>query len=77
MECGLNQIVRPSESQNNFIGDVLSISMNEELFGKRREEMLTIADPLLLFGMDISRFQGNYAGVGKATVYAPPKTELE
>ena len=77
MECRLNQIIRPSESQNNFIGDVLSISMNEELLDKRREEMLAIADPLLLFGMDISRFQGNYAGVGKATVYAPPKTELE
>ncbi len=77
IECCLNQIIRPNESQNNFIGDVLSISMNEELLNKGREEMLKIADPLLLFGMDISRFQGNYAGVGKTTVYAPPKTELE
>ena len=77
IECRLNQIIRPSESQNNFIGDVLSISMNEELLNKGREEMLTIADPLLLFGMDISRFQGNYAGVGKSTVYTPPKTEIE
>lgn len=77
IECRLNQIIHPSESQNNFIGDVLSISMNEELLNKGREEMVTIADPLLLFGMDISRFQGNYAGVGKTTVYTPPKTELE
>ncbi len=77
IECRLNQIIRPNESQNNFIGDVLSISINEELLNKGREEMLKIADPLLLFGMDISRFQGNYAGVGKATVYAPPKTEVE
>ena len=77
VECRLNQIIHPSESQNNFIGDVLSIGMNEELFGKGREEMLAIADPLLLFGMDISRFRGNYAGVGKVTVYAPPETELE
>ena len=77
IECRLNQIIRPNESQNNFIGDVLSMSINEELSNKRREEMLKIADPLLLFGMDISRFQGNYAGVDKATVYAPPKTEVE
>ena len=77
IECRLNQIIRPNESQNNFIGDVLSISINEELLNKGREEMLKIADPLLLFGMDISRFQGNYAGVGNATVYAPPKTEVE
>lgn len=77
IECRLNQIIRPNESQNNFIGDVLSMSINEELLNKGREEMLNIADPLLLFGMDISRFQGNYAGVGKATVYAPPKTEVE
>jgi len=77
IECRLNQIIRPNESQNNFIGDVLSISINEELLNKGREEMLKIADPVLLFGMDISRFQGNYAGVGKTTVYAPPKTELE
>ena len=77
IECRLNQIIRPNESQNNFIGDVLSMSINEELLNKGREEMLKIADPLLLFGMDISSFQGNYAGVGKATVYAPPKTEVE
>ena len=77
IECRLNQIIRPNESQNNFIGDVLSMSINEELLNKGREEMLNIADPLLLFGMDISRFQVNYAGVGKATVYAPPKTEVE
>lgn len=77
VECRLNRIIRPSESQNNIVGDVLSISMNEELFGKEREAMLKMADPLLLFGMDISRLQGNYAGVGKAIVYAPPETELE
>ena len=60
-----------------MIGDVLSISMNEELLDKGREAMLKTADPLLLFGMDITRLQGHYAGVGSVTVYAPPETELD
>ncbi len=77
IECRLNQTIRPSEYQNNFIGDALSISMNEELLGKGREERLKAADPLLLFGIDITKFQGNYAGAGKVTVYAPPETDVE
>jgi flavin reductase (DIM6/NTAB) family NADH-FMN oxidoreductase RutF len=77
IECRLNQIIRPSENQNNFIGDILAISMNEELLDKGREERLKAADPLLLFGVDITILKGNYGGVGKTTVYAPPKTDLE
>lgn len=77
IECRLSQIIHPNEYQNNFIGDVLSITINEELLGKGREEMLKAADPLLLFGIDVTTFQGNYAKVGKTTAYAPPKTEVE
>lgn len=77
IECHLNQIIRPNEHQNNFIGDVLSITINEELLGKVEEETLKAADPLLLFGIDITTFQGNYAGIGKTTAYAPPKTDVE
>lgn len=77
IECRLNQIIRPNEHQNNFVGDVLSITINEELSGRVREEMLKAADPLLLFGMDITRYQGNYAEIGKTITYAPPKTDVE
>ena len=77
IECRLNQIIRPSESQNNFIGDILSITINGELLDKSREEMLKAADPLLLFGIDITTFRGNYAKVGETTVYSPPKTDVE
>jgi hypothetical protein len=73
----LNQIIRPNEHQNNFVGDVLSITINEELSGRVREEMLKAADPLLLFGIDITTYQGNYAGIGKTITYAPPKTDVE
>jgi hypothetical protein len=51
--------------------------MNEELLDKGREERLKAADPLLLFGVDITILKGNYGGVGKTTVYAPPKTDVE
>jgi flavin reductase (DIM6/NTAB) family NADH-FMN oxidoreductase RutF len=77
IECRLNRIIRPSENQNNFIGDVLSITMNEELLGKGRDERLKAADPLLLFGVEFAEIKGNYGGVGKTTVHAPPRTDLE
>jgi flavin reductase (DIM6/NTAB) family NADH-FMN oxidoreductase RutF len=77
IECRLNQIISPSKFQNNFIGDVLSITINEELLGKGDEEVLKAVDPLLLFGIDITKFQGNYAGVGKTTTYTPPKKDVE
>jgi len=77
IECRLGQIIRPSEYQNNFIGDILSISANEELLANERKEVLKIADPLLLYGIDITKIQGNYAGIGKTTVYAPPDSEVE
>jgi len=77
IECRLNQIIQPHEYQNNFIGDILSITINEELLNKGQEEILKAADPLFLFGIDISKFRGNYAGVGKITTYAPPKKDVE
>ena len=62
---------------NRKKGETVLHHLNEELLGKGREEMLKIADPLLLYGMDVSSFKGNYAGIGKTTVYAPPKEEVE
>ncbi len=77
IECRLNRIIRPSEYQNNFIGDVLLISMNEDLLEKDRNERLKAADPLFLFGVDVTNLQGNYAGIGKITVYTPPPLDEE
>ncbi len=73
IECRLNRIIRPGEYQNNFIGDIVSISMNEELLSKE-EEVLKAADPLFLFGIDITEFRGNYAGIGKTTTYTRRET---
>jgi flavin reductase (DIM6/NTAB) family NADH-FMN oxidoreductase RutF len=77
IECRLNQIMRPTELQTNFIGDILAISLNEDLLGKEREVSLKAADPLFLFGVDVTKLEGNYSGVGKTTVYAPDMTKVE
>ena len=74
-ECRLSRIIQPSDTQNNIIGDIVSISINEELAGINQQEKLTTADPLILFGMDISTQLGNYAGTGRPTAYAPPAPE--
>ena len=77
IECRLSHIIRPSEYQNNFVGDILSVSVNEDLCMKGQEEMLKAADPLYLFGMDITTMAGNYARVGETTTYAPSKKDVE
>ena len=77
IECRLDQVIRPSEDQNNFIGDIVALTINEELLGKGQEEVLKAADPLLLFGMDITKYQGNYARIGETATYAPPQKDVE
>jgi len=77
IECRLSHIIRPSEYQNNFVGDILSISVNEDLCMGEQEEMLKAADPLYLFGMDVTTMAGNYARVGETTMYAPSEKDLE
>jgi flavin reductase (DIM6/NTAB) family NADH-FMN oxidoreductase RutF len=76
IECRLQQIIRPNAAQMNFIGDVVSISINEELIGKPKDEKVRIADPLLLLGMNITTFVGCYGGIGKSKYYAPPKVDV-
>ncbi len=77
IECRLDQVIQPTEAQVNFIGDVVGISMNEELLGKTREERLRLADPLMLFGVEVTILKGDYARVGEAAGYAPPLTDVE
>jgi flavin reductase (DIM6/NTAB) family NADH-FMN oxidoreductase RutF len=75
-ECRLNQIIRPNETQMNFIGDIVAITINEELLGKAKLERVKAADPLFLFGMDITTFTGHYGGIGNTRSYAPPKVDV-
>jgi flavin reductase (DIM6/NTAB) family NADH-FMN oxidoreductase RutF len=77
IECRLNQVIRPSKDQINFIGDVVSLTINDELLGKGKEEMIKTADPLMLFGMDITKYQGNYGRIGETIIYAPPEKDVE
>lgn len=77
IECRLNRIIRPSETQNNFIGDVLSVSINEELTGKDQGAQMKAADPLFLFGIDITKSQGSYGAMAKTKIYTPPKKDVE
>ena len=58
--------------QTNFIGNVVSISMNETFINKTRDEKLKTADPLLLFGDDMVTQTGNYMRAGETRTYAPP-----
>jgi len=76
LECRLNQIIRPNENQMNCIGDIVAITINEELLGKTKLERVKAADPLFLLGMDITTFTGLYGGIGNTRSYAPPKVDV-
>jgi len=76
LECRLNQIICPNENQMNCIGDIIAISINEELLGKSKLERVKAADPLFLLGMDITTFTGLYGGIGNTRSYAPPKVDV-
>jgi hypothetical protein len=63
--------------QINFIGDVVSISMNEELPDKNRQAKIQAADPLMFLGIDIMTFQGTYGRIADMCEYTPPVVDLE
>ena len=76
IECRLNHIIRPNENQMNCIGDIISITLNEDLIGKSKLERVKASDPLFLLGMDITTFTGFYGGINKTASYAPPKVHV-
>jgi len=76
LECRLNQIIRPNENQMNCIGDIITITINEELLGKSKLDRVKAADPLFLLGMDITTFNGYYGGIGNTQSYTPPKVDV-
>ncbi len=63
--------------QINFIGDVVAISMDEELVDKERQEKVRAADPLMFLGLDIMTFQGTYGRLDGLCEYTPPAVDLE
>lgn len=77
IECRLNRIIRPSEQQVNFIGDIVAVSLDENLARCKQETMAKSADPLFLYGIDIMTMAGNYARLGETTTYAPPTIDAE
>lgn len=76
LECRLNQIIRPNENQMNCIGDIITITINEELLGKSKLDRVKAADPLFLLGMDITTFNGYYGRIGDTKSYTPPKVDV-
>jgi hypothetical protein len=59
----------------NFIGNIVSVSIDEKLVEKNREEQLRCADPIMMFGVDVMEQMGWYARIGDVTRYAPPETD--
>jgi flavin reductase (DIM6/NTAB) family NADH-FMN oxidoreductase RutF len=76
IECRLNQIIRPNENQMNFVGNIVAISINEELLKKSKLDRVKAADPLFLLGMDITTFTGLYGGINRTRSYAPPTVDV-
>ena len=78
IECRMNQVLLPNEMQKNFIGDVVSITANEEILNAHsRQEKLRKGDPLMLYGMELMEFHAFYGGIEREQDYAPPNTAVE
>jgi flavin reductase (DIM6/NTAB) family NADH-FMN oxidoreductase RutF len=78
IECRLNHVAPTSnELQNNFVGDVLAVTADNQLLNKGQLERALAADPLLYYGMsDLLNFKANFAGIDKAVTYTPPKIDI-
>jgi len=65
IECRLNHIIKPIDSQYNFVGDVVSVSIDEKLLTLEKEAALKTADPLLYHGGVQGSETEYFAGIGK------------
>lgn len=52
VECRVSEIIRPSQSQLNFIADVLDISIDKELHAMSRLEMVKKVNGPIFLGVD-------------------------
>jgi flavin reductase (DIM6/NTAB) family NADH-FMN oxidoreductase RutF len=71
IECRLAQVIYPNENQSNLIGDIVSISINEEFLNFSQMEKIKNADPLFIFGIDLSTFTSFYMRSGEAKPFSP------
>jgi flavin reductase (DIM6/NTAB) family NADH-FMN oxidoreductase RutF len=71
IECRLAQVIHPHESQSNFIGDIVSISIDEEFLNLSQMEKIKKADPLFIFGIDLSTFTSFYLRGDEAKPFSP------
>jgi len=76
IECRLASVLRPNEAQINFIGDILSISLDVELLALQLPERVRAADPLMFLGIDIMTFTGTYGRLDGLCEYTPPTVDL-
>jgi flavin reductase (DIM6/NTAB) family NADH-FMN oxidoreductase RutF len=71
IECRLAQVIHPHESQSNFIGDIVSISIDEEFLNLSQMEKIKKADPLFIFGIELPSFTSFYLRGGEAKPFSP------
>jgi len=77
IECRVASVQQPNEAQINFIGDILSISLDEELLELPRQERVRAADPLMFLGLDIMTLTGTFGHLDGLCEYTPPEVDLE
>jgi flavin reductase (DIM6/NTAB) family NADH-FMN oxidoreductase RutF len=70
IECRLAQVIHPNDNQSNFIGDIVSITINEEFLSFSQDEKIKKADPLLLFGINLENFASFYAKMGETKEFS-------
>jgi flavin reductase (DIM6/NTAB) family NADH-FMN oxidoreductase RutF len=71
IECRLAEIIHPHENQSNLIGDIVSISINEEFLSLSQTEKIKKADPLFIFGLNFQDFGAFYMKSGEAKEFKP------
>ena len=71
IECRLAEIIHPHENQSNLIGDIVSISINEEFLSLSQTEKIKKADPLFIFGLNFEDFGAFYMKSGEAKEFKP------
>lgn len=73
IECRLATELRPNQAQINFIGDIVSITIDEALLALERRERVAAADPLMFLGIGIVSFTGTYGRLDGLREYTPPE----
>ena len=73
IECRVKEIIRPSQTQLNFIAEVLDISLDEGLYEVPRVERAKIVNAPVFLGMD----EQQHFIYGKINEIAPIPAKLK